>query len=653
MDIFQQLLALHRRRRDDIGIVFALDELARTAARDDPRRARALYEEALAVARRGGAGRVWRSLEGLARLDRREGNLDRAQAGYREAVERLEGFRDHRPGLRRRGDLMRRNQDLYHEWIDLLVQRHLSRPGGGDDVTVFHVSERSRARALLERIMTAHLDRSRALWPELTRRESMLKERIAGLQEQLQQVPPDSADSSRIQDALTSAEVELDELDVALRRGEPQSAPVSKPGAVGLEEAQALLDPATAIISYVLTSERTLAMVVTTRGFHLEVLPAAPRIFQAQVPNYLELLRRGAGWEAVARRLHGELMAPLLAHLGDGIRHLIIVPDGPLHALLFDTLLGAGADGRERPLLEDVGVSYAPSVTILAELMREDPPAGIASILLFADPALSDETPKDVARMRYLYADQGLHLSLVPGSRREARFVSRYAGPGGRILQGPQASEERLKGLRLRGFTLLHFATHGLLSETDPMGSALVLAPGGDHFQDGFLQAREIARLDLDADLVVLSACRSARGALLPGEGVQGLAQAFLHAGARSVIGTLWNVDDRETAAFVEEFYYRLAAGDGKAEALRNAKLARRAALPAAGPLHWAAFVLLGEPFRRLPLAAAPVAGWGWRWALAGAVAALAAVVGASRRRGIRRTVGLRRAASPRRSPGD
>ncbi|MFQ5670138.1 MAG: CHAT domain-containing protein [Acidobacteriota bacterium] len=178
---------------------------------------------------------------------------------------------------------------------------------------------------------------------------------------------------------------------------------------------------------------------------------------------------------------------------------------------------------------------------------------------------------------------------------------------------------------------MLHFATHALLSQGDPMSSALVLSPGAGGPQDGFLQAREIARLRLDADLVVLSACRTARGNILPGGGVEGLAQAFFQAGARSVVGTLWNVDDAETAAFMGAFYRHLGMGQGKAEALRRAKLDRRAVLPPDGPVHWAAFLLLGEPARAVALAEpGQVEPW---WILALLTALLAGALALRRKR--------------------
>jgi CHAT domain-containing protein len=136
--------------------------------------------------------------------------------------------------------------------------------------------------------------------------------------------------------------------------------------------------------------------------------------------------------------------------------------------------------------------------------------------------------------------------------------------------------------------------------------------------EDGFLQAREIFRLELDSDLVVLSACQTARGQILAGEGVQGLAQAFFHAGARSVVASLWNVNDERTATFMEAFYRHLADGQSKASALRAAKLDLLRDGSTSAPRYWAPFILIGEADAPVTISGEP---W-WRrrdhWLLLG-----------------------------------
>jgi CHAT domain-containing protein len=171
------------------------------------------------------------------------------------------------------------------------------------------------------------------------------------------------------------------------------------------------------------------------------------------------------------------------------------------------------------------------------------------------------------------YAAQGFELSPLPYSAAEVRALERAVGAGSTIRVDAEATEGALKGLALERYGIVHFATHALLSESAPQRTALVLMPGPEDLEDGFLQAREVYRLRLGAELVVLSACQTARGRIVRGEGVQSLAQAFFHAGARSVVASLWDVEDRSTAELMAAFYRHLVGGRPKAEALRAAKL--------------------------------------------------------------------------------
>ena len=146
----------------------------------------------------------------------------------------------------------------------------------------------------------------------------------------------------------------------------------------------------------------------------------------------------------------------------------------------------------------------------------------------------------------------------------------------------------------MTNYKVLHFATHGLLDERIPMRSALVLSLDQDPQEDGFYQVREIYNTKLSADLVVLSACQTGKGQLEKGEGVSGLSRAFLYAGAQSVLVSLWNINDRATAEFMEHFYTYLSRGESKEKALQSAKK-RMLKSKYAHPFYWAAFVLIGD----------------------------------------------------------
>jgi CHAT domain-containing protein len=187
--------------------------------------------------------------------------------------------------------------------------------------------------------------------------------------------------------------------------------------------------------------------------------------------------------------------------------------------------------------------------------------------------------------------------SHLEGAAREARLVARYA-PAADVRLGNDASAAFLKHADLRQYRVLHFATHALVDEQTLARTALTLAPGGG--ESGFVGAGDLAALQLKADLVVLSACRSAGGVLVGGEGVQGLTSPLLQAGARSIAATMWRIPDLGVVKFIDDFYAALARGLPVADAMRSAKLSALKAGEA--PRIWAAFNAIGDPLVVVPL---------------------------------------------------
>ena len=288
---------------------------------------------------------------------------------------------------------------------------------------------------------------------------------------------------------------------------------------------------------------------------------------------------------------------PPLAALGPAVTRLVIVPDGPLHRMPWDVL--RLPDGRY--VAEQYTVAIAPSAAIAATLWskadRRGDGAG-ARVLAFGDPEFAEMPVAQTGEETYrssLQATGG--LPRLPESAREARLVASY-GARAELRVGEDATAAYLKQTPLAGFDVLHFATHALIDER--IATRSVLALGKSEGESGFVGAADLAALDLDAALVVLSACRSAGGVVVDGEGIQGLTAPLLQAGARSVVATAWRIGDRATVPFVEAFYDAMADGMPVASALRVAKLdAIRRGAP---PREWAAFSVVGDPFVRIAL---------------------------------------------------
>jgi CHAT domain-containing protein len=191
-------------------------------------------------------------------------------------------------------------------------------------------------------------------------------------------------------------------------------------------------------------------------------------------------------------------------------------------------------------------------------------------------------------------------LGALPYAEGEVERAAKRVSGHSQVLTGSGATEYHVKRLPLSDFTVLHFATHAVLDSSAPMRSAVLLGSGRG--EDGLLQAREIFQLPLSADLVVLSACRTAAGRVSSAAGIQSLGRAFMYAGARSVMGTLWDVDDRSTARLMDRFYESAERGGTASEALRAAQLEISGTDPYATAPQWAAFVLAGDGAVRIPM---------------------------------------------------
>ena len=299
------------------------------------------------------------------------------------------------------------------------------------------------------------------------------------------------------------------------------------------------------------------------------------------------------------RQLYDLLVKPVRSHLPRQAGSLLtIVPSGPLSALTFAALL----DERGRYLLEDYTLHYAPAGAVLAfTASRRHAAARTGDVLLVVDPV-----PPTLSKL-------DAPLPRLPGARAEARAIAGLI-PRTRItsLAGDTATEEAIRAAT-SGKAVVHFATHAIVNDQDPFGSFLAVSPGRDKLNpgsEGLLTAREIYEMNLDADLVVLSACRSA-GGRVRGDGIATFARAFIYAGTPTLVASMWDVADQPANRLLPDFYRGWIGGATKARALRSAQLRLLRDLRAGTvqvdtplgkillpehPVFWAGFVLFGEP---------------------------------------------------------
>ena len=394
-----------------------------------------------------------------------------------------------------------------------------------------------------------------------------------------------------------------------LRVGESEGSETVPPPATPRTAADviaAIPDDRTALVEYVVAEGAPITVFVVQRnGVAARVLPPFDSL-GAAVRRFTALVESGIDAAPFGRRLGAALVDPALALLRPGVTRVVVVPDGPLHRLPFDAL--RLADGRF--LVERYALGATPSASALLTLWSRPraAPAGPVRLLAFGDAAVAaaPRDTTDAASAGFLAAARAAGaLERLEGAAREARLVARYA-PAADVRLGRDASAAFLKHADLGGYSVVHFATHAVVDERSVAGTALVLAPGNG--ESGFVGASDLFGLRLGADLVVLSACRSAGGVVLGGEGIRGLTAPLLAAGARSLVATQWRIDDREVVPVVDAFYAALASGQPVIEALRTAKLQALGA--GRSPRAWAAFSSVGDPLVTVALRTPPARWW-------------------------------------------
>jgi CHAT domain-containing protein len=367
------------------------------------------------------------------------------------------------------------------------------------------------------------------------------------------------------------------------------------------------------LIEYALGEERSYVWVVTREQVRAVAIADRKTIEEAATRVYAGL-RTPHGNSALAQdqlRLADLVLTPIVPLLTK--ERLLIAADGALQYVPFAALPVVGADGGAPPLLTTHEVVGLPSLSVLVSQRagaRHATPS--KAVAVFADPVFDRADPRlafgDAASVVHSAQAQLVTRSsaLASGARARLPFTAQEADAIANLVPeserfvavGFQASRETLLGLALDDYRLIHFATHGVIDTRYPDLSALALsgfdAAGAP--TNGLLSLPDIYALDLNADLVVLSACETALGRDIRGEGLLGLTQGFLYAGAKGVVASLWPVTDRATAELMRRFYeHMLRDGLRPTDALRHAQLSIAAEPRWSHPYYWSAFVLLGD----------------------------------------------------------
>jgi CHAT domain-containing protein/lipopolysaccharide biosynthesis regulator YciM len=556
------------------------------------------------------------------------GKLEMKLGDYAAASEHLRQSIDVTEGVRRGSkstDLMSAFsasvQDRYEAYVECLMKQHETQPTRGFAVKAFETSELGRARTLSEMLQAGLAP---GVDPKLAAQQKSLQQVIrirendritllakAAGQEQLK----------TLEDEIARLEADYQKVNETIRARFPAYDEITRPTAWDLHriEESVLVDDDAVLLEYILGAENTYAWTVTRNEFKSYKLGPQKDINQAASRVY-ELLSNSpeARDETKLKQAIASLSQMVVAPVATALdrKRIILVADGSLNYIPFQLLLNT-SDNNE-PLIAQYEIVNVPSASILGQLRQEKQQRrrGTQVLAAFGDPVFASNYAQfkdpsagelmaavtDAAKSRDIEveADQFDPNTIQPllYTKHELKNLTEIAGSRSLVLNGFDASRKTLDSLDLSQYSILHFATHGLLDPKRPEHSGFFLSmlDAKGRPQDGFITMEDVYRLHAPVDLVVLSACRTGLGKEVRGEGLIGLTRGFMYAGASSVVASLWKVDDEATAELMKSFYTNmLQKGMRPAEALRSAQNSLRQNPAWQSPHFWAGFVLQGE----------------------------------------------------------
>jgi len=490
---------------------------------------------------------IWKIIAGMAENHKMRGEYEKAVELNDTALKFLDGIRNKIKDDKMKASFLAAERYAFEDIINMLADLHLKYPDKGYDLRSFSYAEKSKSRAFLD----------------------LLRESAANVSKDAK------TDLLRNQD-------------------------------ISIKDVQAMCpDKNTVILEYSVGDSSSCLWAITRSSHQLYKLPGIKILQELIEPLRFALLNPDQSNNDFLTKggysLYKQLVQPAESFLTKK-SNLVIIPDGILNILPFEILLtdnkGIGSLASYVNLsflVKKYPVSYGQSAAVLKSLLSEqrEMKGSVTEnkkLIAFGDPVYEDES--DTSRLS-VHAYKRLEYS-----GKEIENIASYFKKGNtEIFLRENATEENVKREgELKKFNYIHFATHGFIDESKPELSSLILTKDDNSEEDGLLQATEIYNLNLNADLVVLSACQTGLGKLIRGEGMVGLTRAFIYAGTPTVLVSLWSVSDFSTATLMGEFYRNLVKEKlSKTDALRKAQLTLLGDEKFAHPFYWAPFVIVGD----------------------------------------------------------
>ena len=549
----------------------------------------------------------------LAEAEQSRGNITKAIENITKGLNLIEQIRSEIVGSESRYAYFSTVQSYYELYTELLVSRFEKTKKPQDLALALEISERSRSRSLVELLEEAKIDFKQGIDPKLFAEQKNLQKRINdkyARRETLLGNKPKPEQITKINIEINELSTQIQNLNIKIRRENPKYADLSEGKTINTNEIQKLLDDKTVLLEFKLGEKRSFLWLVTKGSIEVFTLPSREKIEEKAKSFYNSVVANNKNERAktseISKDLSKILLSPIAAKLTN--KRLAIVADGVLQYLPFSAL----QDADSNYLADKNEIIILPSASVLAQL-RENPNRGqqnSTTIAIFADPVFdlqdsritgNDTSNEENTALTKLLRDFrfGETLPRLLASRQEAKNISNLVDKNeANVRTDFDANLENIENSKLKDYKILHFATHGLLNSTRPELSGLVfsLYDKNGEKQDGFLSLNSIYNLDLSSDLVVLSACQTALGKDVRGEGLIGMSRGFLYAGSSRIMASLWKVDDSATAEFMKRFYTNhLQKAMSASKALQQTKNEMKKIKRYQSPYYWSAFTLLGD----------------------------------------------------------
>ncbi|MCM3874092.1 MAG: CHAT domain-containing protein [Pyrinomonadaceae bacterium] len=657
LESYTRALTLNRLGKDRRQEAYTLTNVGRVhETADEIQPALEYYKRALSLNSETG-DRFGESLtlHNIARVEHQMGKVDSARRHSEQSISIVETLRTQVASQDLRSSYVASVHEYYELTVDIMMALHKRDPGKGYDEIALEVGERARARSLLETLAETHANIRQGVDPVLLERERELQQQLNSKAERQLRLLRDGHEEEEAEvlgQEIRKLTSEHRTVEGQIRATSPRYAALTQPQPLTMKEIkQQILDGKSMLLEYALGNKRSYLWAITRTevlSYELpgrsEIETAARGVYDLLIANQpmpgetfqqrqTRVAKANEQLPSQVAHLSRLILAPVAPKLGT--QRLLIVPDGALQYIPFQILTkpaggsenSAGSEinakaAEPRTLLADHEIVNEPSASALALLLSDmatRKPAS-SSVAVLADPVFDLDDPRITAS-----ASPTATISPSRSQKTELQRAVRDVVPsavGGRIPRlwasgdeadaimaavpwgsgfkatGFEASRATVMRPELSEYAAVHFATHGFLNDQHPELSGVVLSlyDQKGQPQDGFLRLHDIYNLKLPVDLVVLSACSTALGKDVQGEGLIGLTRGFMYAGAGSVVASLWKVDDEATAELMRHFYgFMLKDGLSPAAALRQAQLKMSQQKRWQSPYYWSGFIIQGQ----------------------------------------------------------